>query len=171
MPFPPTPSVTSSNTPTPSVTASQTPTYSPTGTVCPGLTPTATSQPTPTTTPTPSVTPTINPTPSVTATNTSTPTNTPSETPIVTYIYLGRTTPDAGNSGDACSSYLTVRPYYSLKPSLLAITVGDRFYDSYPSTPTDGQNNWIALKSSGVGVAFSFQIDINGYVIQAGGAC
>jgi hypothetical protein len=35
MPFPPTPSITPSNTPTPSVTASQTPTYTPTQTSCP----------------------------------------------------------------------------------------------------------------------------------------
>jgi hypothetical protein len=35
MPFPPTPSITPSNTPTPSVTASQTPTHTPTQTSCP----------------------------------------------------------------------------------------------------------------------------------------
>jgi hypothetical protein len=165
---------TASNTPTPSVTASQTPSYTPTGTVCPGLTPTATN--------TPSITPSVSSTPP------STPTNTPSQTasvgftPTVTatptatpttqiYFYLGRTAVDAGNSGDACSSYLTVRPYYCTVTPLSSINVGDRFYDSYPSTPTNGGNNWIALRLSGVGTAYSFQIDSNGYVIQAGGNC
>ena len=106
------------------------------------------------------------PPPTSTPTNTNTPTAT-----ISLYIYLGRTAVDAGNSADACNSYLTVRPYYILKSSLASITVGDRFYDSYPSTPTNGGNNWIALKSSGVGTAYSFQIDTSGYVIQTGGAC
>jgi len=98
-------------------------------------------------------------------------TPTPTPTPVITYPYLGRTAVDGGNSGDACSNYLTVRPYYSLKSSLSSIVVGDRFYDSYPLNPTNGGNNWVALKSSGVGTAYSFQIDTSGYVIQLGGAC
>ena len=91
MPFPPTPSVTSSNTPTPSVTASQTPTYSPTGTVCPGATPTATETPTQTQT----QTSTIPVTPTQTQTNTSTPQTTPTSTP----------TPSVTNPISGCSCY------------------------------------------------------------------
>lgn len=91
MPFPPTPSVTSSNTPTPSVTASQTPTYSPTGTVCPGATPTATETPTQTQT----QTSTIPVTPTQTQTNTSTPQSTPTQTP----------TPSVTNPISGCSCY------------------------------------------------------------------
>ena len=90
---------------------------------------------------------------------------------MVTYPYLGRTTVDAGSPANACADYLTVRPYTINKPSLASITVADRFYDSYPTTPTNGGNNWIALKSSGVGTAYSFQIDTSGYVIQTGGPC
>ena len=106
-----------------------------------------------------------------TPTPTPTPTTTPTPTPVVTYPYLGRTTVDAGSPANACADYLTVRPYTINKPSLASITVGDRFYDSYPTTPTNGGNNWIALKSSGVGTAYSFQIDTSGFVIQVGGAC
>lgn len=165
---------TASNTPTPSVTASQTPSYTPTGTVCPGLTPTATN--------TPSITPSLSSTPQATPTNTPsqtasvgfTPTVTPTRTvtpTTVLYFYLGRTAVDAGGPIDACSSYLTVRPYYTTVSSLAAIVVGDRFYDSYPSSPTNGGNNWIALTLNGVGIPYSFQIDSNGYVIQLGGPC
>ena len=107
--------------------------------------------------------------PCLTPTPTGTPTPTP--TPVVTYPYLGRTTVDAGSPANACADYLTVRPYTINKPSLASITIGDRFYDSYPTTPTNGGNNWIALKSSGVGTAYSFQIDTSGYVIQTGGPC
>lgn len=111
--------------------------------------------------------PCVTPTP----TGTPVPTPTPTATPVVTYPYLGRTTVDAGSPANACADYLTVRPYTINKPSLASITVGDRFYDSYPTTPTNGGNNWIALKSSGVGTAYSFQIDTSGYVIQTGGPC
>jgi hypothetical protein len=111
--------------------------------------------------------PCVTPTP----TGTPVPTPTPTPTPVVTYPYLGRTTVDAGSPANACADYLTVRPYTINKPSLASITVADRFYDSYPTTPTNGGNNWIALKSSGVGTAYSFQIDTSGYVIQTGGPC
>lgn len=80
MPFPKTPTPTSSNTPTPSLTASQTPTQTPTQSVCPNLTPTATQ--TVSFSPTPTITSTI--TPSITATNTLTPTKTPTSTPTPT---------------------------------------------------------------------------------------
>ena len=51
------------------------------------------------------------------------------------------------------------------------ITVGDIIYDSYPGTPTNGGNNWIALKLGGVGDAYSFQINTVGAVIAVGGSC
>ena len=70
MPFPPTPSVTPSNTPTSSVTPSVTPSITPTSQSCFPETPT----------PTPTVTPTSGITPTPTVTITSTPTNTPTPT-------------------------------------------------------------------------------------------
>jgi hypothetical protein len=111
----------------------------------------------------PSETP--SPSPSVTPSVTVTP------SPVTLYTYLGRSTPDAANSTNACSSYLTVRGYLSLKSSLASIIVGDIFYDSYPGTPTNGGNNWIALKSGGVGDAYSFQINTDGSVTSVGGNC
>ena len=123
-------------------------------------------------TPTPTVTPTLTTTPTRTPTQTPTPTVTPTLTPgSGTYTYLGRTNPDGGNSGDACSSYLATRAYISLRSTPSSIIVGDIIYDSYPSTPTNGNNNWIALKLQGIGTAYSFQIDSNGQVIQVGGSC
>ena len=59
MPFPPTPSITPSNTPTSSVTPSNTPTNTPSGTQCPGLSPTPTNTLTPTITPSSTNLPTI----------------------------------------------------------------------------------------------------------------
>ncbi len=80
MPFPPTPSNTTSNTPTPSITASNTPTVTPTGSACPGSSPTQT--PSNTATPTQTMTPTgtINATPTQTSTPTSTINSTPTQT-------------------------------------------------------------------------------------------
>ena len=109
--------------------------------------------------------------PTTTTTSTSTSTSTSTTTAIPTYTYLGKSSPNSGNSGDACSSYLTVRGYISLKSSLASIAVNDIIYDSYPSTPTNGGNNWVALKASGVGDAYSFQINSSGEVIQVGGNC
>jgi hypothetical protein len=114
--------------------------------------------------------PTFTPTPTITPTISVTPTITPS-TSISTYTYLGRTTPDAANSTNACSTYLTVRGYTSLVSSLSSINVGDIIYDSYPSSPTNGNNNWVALKSGGVGSAYSFQINTVGEVTAIGGIC
>lgn len=90
MPFPPTPSITPSNTCTPSITASNTPTLSPTRTVCP-TTPsnTPTISITPSFTPTISITPSNTPTINITPSNTSTQTQTPSQTQTQTR------TPDA----------------------------------------------------------------------------
>jgi hypothetical protein len=86
MPFPPTPSITPSNTPTPSITATNTPTNSPSATSCPGSSPTITPSVslTPTNTQTSTPTGTIVLTPTNTSTNTSTPTNTPTQTPSQT---------------------------------------------------------------------------------------
>jgi hypothetical protein len=99
------------------------------------------------------------------------PTTTTTTTATPTYTYLGRTTPDAASSATACSTYLTVRGYTSLKSSLASIAVSDVFYDSYPGTPTNGGGNWIALKAGGVGDAYSFQINSSGVVTAIGGNC
>lgn len=103
---------------------------------------------TPTPTKTPSVTPTITPSPS---------------TP--TYTYLGRTTPDAIDGPTACSTYTTVRSYTGLK-TLSTLTVGDFLYDTYPSSPTNGGGNWIALKVGGAGSGYAFQVDTNGEILD-----
>ena len=166
----PSPTQTPTQTPTPTITPTPTATVTPTISITPSTTATMQSSTTPsaTVTPTISTTATLSVTPTQTPTQTPTPTTTP---PIGTYTYLGRTTPDAANSANACSSYLTVRGYTSLVSSLAAITVGDIFYDSYPGTPTNGGNNWIALKSGGVGDAYAFQINTVGAVIAVGGNC
>ena len=86
--------------------------------VTPSPTPTPTNDPLPT--PTASVTPL--PTnwtqlPTATPTFTPTQTQTPSVTPISTYTYLGKTNPDSADSATACSTYVTIRGYVSLKSS------------------------------------------------------
>ena len=107
-----------------------------------------------------------------TTTTTAAPTSTTTTTAgPTTYTYLGKTSPNSGNSLDACTSYSTIRSYVSLKSNLSLIVVGDIIYDSYPSTPTNGGDNWIALKSGGVGDAYSFQINSSGQVTQVGGNC
>jgi len=163
----PTPTPTRTVTPTPTITATPsvtvTPSVSSTLPATPSVTPSVTATPSLTQTPTPSI--------SATASPSMTPTPSISVSPNVVFTYLGRTTPDAANSANACSSYLTVRGYSSLVSSLAAITVGDIFYDSYPGTPTNGGNNWIALKSGGVGDAYAFQINTVGAVIAVGGNC
>jgi hypothetical protein len=112
------------------------------------------------------------PTTTTTTTTTEPPTTTTTTTVgPTTYTYLGKASPNSGNSLDACTSYSTIRGYISLKSNLSLITVGDIIYDSYPSTPTNGGDNWIALKSGGVGDAYSFQINTSGQVIQVGGNC
>ena len=102
---------------------------------------------------------------------TSTQTPTPSVTPVTTYTYLGRTNPVDVDSATACANYATVRGYTSLVSSLSLINVGDVIYDTYPSSPTNGNNNWVALKSGGIGDAYSFQIDTSGVVTAIGGNC
>jgi hypothetical protein len=104
-----------------------------------------------------------------TTTTTSTTTTTTTTTPI--YTYLGGTNPSSATSLAACTSYSTIRGYLCLTAPLSAINIGDIFYDSYPSSPTNGGNNWIALKTGGVGDAYTFQIDSAGVVINVGGNC
>jgi hypothetical protein len=164
-----TPTATPTSTPsvTPSITVSVTRTPSLTPSISPSITPSITVSPSLTPSNTPSISPSI--TPSITVSPTITPSITPSPIPI--YTYLGRGTPDAASSATACSTYATVRGYFTLKSSLASITVGDVIYDSYPSTPTNGGNNWIALKSGGIGDAYSFQIDASGVVTTVGGNC
>lgn len=123
---------------------------------CPPL-PTPT--PTPTLTATPSSTPLI-PTPTPTSTPTVTPTSTPT-----TFGMLGRTTPDAASGSVACSTYLSSRGYVTQK-SVSLLTISDVVYDSFPSVPTVGNNNWIAFKELGVGPAFAFQIDNSGVILD-----
>jgi hypothetical protein len=118
--------------------------------------------PNPTQTPTPTVTRTPSPTPSVTATKTPTPTPTPT-TSVVVYSYLGRTTPDSTDGPDACTDYLTARGYKSTK-TLSTLTNGDYLYDVYPSAPTVGGGNWIALKVGGVGQGYAFQVQDDGEI-------
>ena len=102
------------------------------------------------------------PTPTPTPTLTRTPTPTPS---IVVYDYLGRTTPDQDSGVNACTNYLTVRSYYGLKP-LASLTVGDFIYDTYPGSPTNGHDNWVALKVGGVGASYAFQINFVGEILD-----
>lgn len=102
--------------------------------------------------------PAVTPTP----TTTSSPTPTPS---ITTYTYLGRSTPDRDNSAGACSDYQTVRSYIGLKP-LASLIVGDYLYDSYPSTPTNGGNLWVALKVGGAGQGYAFQVATDGEILD-----
>ena len=102
---------------------------------------------------------------------TTTTTTTTTTTAAPTYSYLGKSSPDAASSATACSTYSSTRGYTSLKSSLASIVVSDIFYDAYPSTPTNGGGNWIALKAGGVGDAYSFQIDASGVVTAVGGNC
>ena len=99
------------------------------------VTPTPTQTPTPDPLPTPTASVTPLPTnwtqlPTATPTFTPTQTQTPSVTPISTYTYLGKTNPDSADSATACSTYVTIRGYVSLKSSLSSINVVDVIYDS-----------------------------------------
>ena len=113
------------------------------------------------------------PTPTITRTPTRTPTTTPTVTPTRTptptqtlFTFLGRTTPDAINAAGACSTYQTVRAYYSTK-SLLSLSNGDIIYDDANlTTPTNGGTKWIALTVGGVGTKRPFQINTNGSIMS-----
>jgi hypothetical protein len=98
-------------------------------------------------------------------------TTTTTTTATPTYLYLGKATPNSADSATACSTYSTIRSYYSLKSTLASIAVNDIIYDSYPSTPTNGGGNWVALTVGGVGDKYSFQIDAYGVVTATGGNC
>jgi hypothetical protein len=165
---PPSPSVTSTPTVTvtPTITPTTTPTVTPTATV--SLSPVAISPtPTITVTTTVTVTPTVTKPPTVTPTKTPTPTVTPTVTPSTStptiYGWLGRTSVDAGSSATACSTYLSTRGYSTIVPYL---ATGVRVYDSYPSSPTNGGNNWVALRYQGVGTKYAVQIDSSGYILN-----
>lgn len=135
-----------------------------TPTPTPSFTPEITTSPTPT----PSTTRTQTPTPTITPTQTKTPTLTPTITPTPSktiFTYIGRTTPDQSTGPLACSNYQAVRTYQSNK-SLVNLTVGDYMYDTYPSSPTNGGNQWISLKAFGVGPSYSFQIASDGEIID-----
>jgi hypothetical protein len=136
------------------------------GTPCPQTTTTTTSTTSTSTTTTTTAAPTTTTTTSGGGGTTTTTTGGPT-----TYTYLGRSSPNSGNSLDACTAYTTTRGYISLKSNLSLITIGDIIYDSYPSTPTNGGDNWIALKSGGVGDAYSFRINSSGAVTLVGGNC
>ncbi len=100
--------------------------------------------------------------PSPTPTSTLTPTPSAS---VATYTLLGRTTPDEDTGAGACSAYLTARGYTALKP-LASLIVGDVIYDTYPSTPTNGNDLWVALKTGGAGTARAFQINSIGEILD-----
>lgn len=137
----------------------------------PSQTPSITPTKTPTLTPTPSQTSGLpaSPTPTPTSSGVApspTPTKTPTPTAsTIVYNYLGRTTPDAADGPTACSTYLTARGYVGLK-TLATLTIGDYLYDTYPSSPTDGNNLWVALKVGGSGPAYSFQVADDGEILD-----
>jgi hypothetical protein len=104
------------------------------------------------------------PTPTPTPTRTKTPTPTPSQS---VFNYLGRTTPDQPDGALACSNYSTVRGYQSNK-SLSSLTTGDYLYDTYPSSPTNGGGQYIALTVGGVGTRYYFQVQSDGEITDNG---
>jgi hypothetical protein len=104
----------------------------------------------------------------VTTTTTST---TSTTTTIPIYTYLGNTNPTFSTLLAACQNYATIRPYYSTKSNLNQIGPTDIIYDSYPGTPTNGGNLWVALTSGGVDPKLGFQIGTNGAVLTSGGDC
>jgi hypothetical protein len=104
------------------------------------------------------------PSPTPTPTRTLTPTPTPSQS---VFTYLGRALVDAGDSSTACSTYVSSRSYQSNK-SLSLLTTGDFLYDVYPSSPTNGGGNYVALKVGGVGTAYYFQVQSDGEITDNG---
>jgi YVTN family beta-propeller protein len=155
-----TPIPSSSNTPTPTITNTPTNTPTPTVTDTSGASVTPTNTETPTNTPTPTITDTPAQTPTPTKTLIPTPTPT---LPVI--ISLGRTTPDQNSGPNACANYLVARSYETLV-TLSSLTVGDFIYDSYPSSPNLGNNQWVALKVGGVGQGYAFQIDNFGEILD-----
>ena len=81
---------------------------------------------------------------------------------------LGRTVPDAADSTTACSSYLSSRSYKAAPGKLLStLNNGEIIYDTYPATPTNGGNLWVALTEGGVGPKRAFQIATNGEILDS----
>jgi hypothetical protein len=114
----------------------------------------------PTPTPTPTRTPTRTPTPTLTRTPTLTPTPGP-------LSMLGKTTPDSLDSSTACSSYLTIRPYIAAPGKTLSSLInGDIIYDTYPTSPTNGNDKWVALTIGGTGLKRAFQISSVGEILD-----
>ena len=149
-----------SPTPTVTPTITTTPTVTPTISNTPTQTPTISDTPTQTPTPTVTNTPTITVTPTIT--NTPTKTQTPSQT---VFTFMGRSLPDQSTGPLACSNYMTVRSYQSNK-TLTNLSIGDYLYDVYPSSPTNGGNQWVALKNLGLGPSYAFQIANDGEVLD-----
>jgi hypothetical protein len=144
--------------PSPTPQPSLTPTTTPTNTSTPSITPTNTS--------TPNLSPSNTPTQTMTTTPTITPTKTITPTPSQSvFTFLGRTTPDAADGSTACSTYTTTRSYQSNK-SLSTLTIGDFLYDTYPSSATNGNNLWVALKVGGVGQGYAFQVATDGEILD-----
>jgi hypothetical protein len=106
---------------------------------------------------------------SVLCTTTTSTTSTTTTIPI--YTYLGNTNPIYSTFSAACQNYATIRPYYSTKSNLNLIGPTDIIYDSYPGSPTNGGNLWVALTSGGVDPKLGFQIGTDGTVITSGGNC
>jgi uncharacterized delta-60 repeat protein len=123
------------------------------------ITPTPTS--TPTRTPTQTQTQIISPTPTITQTAT------PTKTPIVSYLYAGGAS-QWSTSTLACTNKTCARSYYKPAPSWAIGTVV--YDDSLLTTPTNGNNLWIAVDTSstfcgGTGWA-AVQVDTNGVILD-----
>jgi hypothetical protein len=103
------------------------------------------------------------PTPTITRTPTRTPTLTPTPGPL---SMLGKTTPDSLDSSAACSAYLTIRPYIAAPGKTLSSLInGDIIYDTYPTSPTNGNDKWVALTIGGTGLKRAFQISSVGEIL------
>ena len=76
--------------------------------------------------------------------------------------FFGNYTPNANSAQNACLSYSTGRPYYT---NTTILSVGVRVYDTFTSVPTNGNNNWIALKlNTGSNLGKAVQINTQGYI-------
>ncbi len=77
--------------------------------------------------------------------------------------FFGPYSPSANSAQNACLGYNAGRPYYSPTATL---AVGVRIYDTYVSVPTNGNNNWIVLKTNTtLGAGKAVQINTSGYII------
>ena len=76
--------------------------------------------------------------------------------------FFGNYTPNANSAQNACLSYSAGRPYYT---NTTILSVGVRVYDTFTSVPTNGNNNWIALKlNTGSNLGKAVQINTQGYI-------